>query len=144
MANMTVTIKCPSNIGSLHYCHKQKFSTVLLAVVDADYKFIMIDVGSYGKDSDSTIFQNSVFYKKLIDNQLNVPPPKLLPGMEVPMPHVFLGDGGLKLDFFFMRPFPTDIVIRDHRKANYNRRLCGARRIVQSAFGILAQKWRVL
>lgn len=34
-----VRIKCPSHSGSIYYNYKTIFSLVLLAVVDADYKF---------------------------------------------------------------------------------------------------------
>lgn len=137
-----VYIKCPPNTGTLHFCYKQRFSIVLLAVVDPDYKFILIDVGSYGKESDSTVFQRTSFYQKLVNNQLNIPGPKPLPGREKPVPHVFIGDGGFKLEKFLMRPFPTNVTVHDERKKIYNTRLSSARRIVESTFGILAQKWR--
>lgn len=48
----------PTGTGSQHYNYKIFFSIVLLAVVDSDYKFIYVDVGSFRKDSDSTIFKN--------------------------------------------------------------------------------------
>lgn len=137
-----VYIKCPPNSGTLHFCYKHRFSIVLLAIVDPDYKFITIDIGSYGKDSDSTIFQRSSFYQKLVENQLNIPGPKTLPGREHQTPHVFIGDGGFKLETFLMRPFPNDVAIHDERKLKYNKRLSSARRIVESSFGILVQKWR--
>lgn len=137
-----IYIKCPPNTGTLHFCYKQKFSIVLLAIVDPNYKFIFIDVGSYGKESDSTIFQTSSFYHKLVNNQLNIPGPKPLPGRHQPVPHVFIGDGGFKLETFLMRPFPIDVTIHDERKQKFNKRLSSARRIVESTFGILAQKWR--
>lgn len=42
-----------------------------------------------------------------------------------------------------MRPYPYRQSRVDIRKDNYNKRLCQARRIVENAFGILAQKWRI-
>lgn len=44
-----------------------------MAVVDSDYRFIAVDVGAYGKDSDSNIFNNWGFGKKLKQNTLNLP-----------------------------------------------------------------------
>lgn len=49
-------------------CHPKRtkaFSTVLLALVGADWRFIAIDVGAYGKDSDGGIFNNSNLGKSL-------------------------------------------------------------------------------
>ncbi|XP_029348277.1 uncharacterized protein LOC115034900 [Acyrthosiphon pisum] len=47
-----IRIKCPKKSGSMFFNYKQFYSIVLMAVADANYKFIMTDVGSYGKDSD--------------------------------------------------------------------------------------------
>lgn len=60
----------PHNSGSVCYNYKHFFSIILLAFCDADYKFVYIDVGAYGKDSDSTIFTYSTFYQKLMNNDL--------------------------------------------------------------------------
>jgi len=35
------------------------FSVVLMAVADTNYRFVYVDIGSYGKDCDSTIFERS-------------------------------------------------------------------------------------
>jgi hypothetical protein len=43
----------PDGSGSECFNYKFFFSTVLIALVDADYKFIAIQVGAYGSSSDS-------------------------------------------------------------------------------------------
>lgn len=48
-----VRIQCPPNSGSLYFNYKGFFSVVVLAVVDADYKYIVVDVGSFGRESDA-------------------------------------------------------------------------------------------
>ena len=59
---------------------KKKHSIVLLAVVDADYNFVVVDVGAYGRQSDASIFSNSSFGKMLKEEQLPLPESKPLPG----------------------------------------------------------------
>jgi hypothetical protein len=47
-----VSIQAPPNSGTSFFNLKGKYSTVLLGLVDAEYKFICIDTGSYGKECD--------------------------------------------------------------------------------------------
>jgi hypothetical protein len=46
-----ITIQAPSNGGSLYFNYRKTFSFVLLALVDAQYNFIAVDVGAHGKHS---------------------------------------------------------------------------------------------
>ena len=61
-----------------NYC-----SIVLLAIVDPYYKFMVVDIGSYGRHSDSGIFKNSAFYREYIDGKTILPPIPLL-GTNIP------------------------------------------------------------
>jgi hypothetical protein len=60
-----IRIFCPSKTGSLFYNYKDFFSTVLLAFVDTNYKFIVVRIGSFGKEGDSGILERSVVVKAL-------------------------------------------------------------------------------
>ena len=66
----------PDDSGSLFFNCMNFFSTVLMALVDADYRFISIDVGVYVASNDCNIFKNSNFCKKLEGNHLNIPGPR--------------------------------------------------------------------
>lgn len=50
-----VRIKCPPNSTSVFFNYKDFFSVVLLAIVDASYRFIGVDVGSFGREGDAGI-----------------------------------------------------------------------------------------
>lgn len=78
-----------------------------MAVVDADYSFISIDVGAYSKEGDSTIFKNCLFGKKLHSEQLNLPAPVVLPNTDsFPQPFVVIGDEAFGLQKNLLRPYP--------------------------------------
>ncbi|GBP95957.1 hypothetical protein EVAR_12656_1 [Eumeta japonica] len=81
----------PSDSGSLYYNYKNYFSIVLLAVCDADYKFTYIDVGAYGKCSDSSIYKKSILYQKLVNKDIQIPEKRLITNNGVPMPYVIVG-----------------------------------------------------
>jgi hypothetical protein len=53
-----VAIQKPQKTGSLYYNYKGFFSIVMLAIVDYNYKFLWVDVGSNGAASDSQIFNS--------------------------------------------------------------------------------------
>ncbi len=44
--------------GSYYFNYKNFHSIVLMALVDGDYKFIWVDVGSNGPSSDAQIFED--------------------------------------------------------------------------------------
>lgn len=70
-----INIQCPINAGSNFYNYKGCHSVVLLAIVDADYKFITIDIGAYGRNSDGGIFSTSEMGKRFQNATFNVPGP---------------------------------------------------------------------
>ena len=52
---------------------------MLLAVVDADYKFLYVDIGCNGRVSDGGVFKNSALYAALDNKSLSIPSPKPIP-----------------------------------------------------------------
>ena len=89
-----VVMKAPSKTGSLYFNYKGTFSMVLLALVDASYKFIYIDIGSYGRNSDGGVFSHSNLGKALCEGQLKLPQDRPIEGAEDlgPLPYVIVGD----------------------------------------------------
>nr|CAI5818962.1 unnamed protein product [Callosobruchus analis] len=118
--------------GSLFHNYKNYFSVVLLAIADSNYAFIYIDVGAFGKDSDSAIFEKSDFYRKIENNDLHLPKEKPLPGTEMPnIPLMFIGDEAFSLSKHVMRPFSGKLLSEKKRIFNY--RLSRARRNVEKS-----------
>lgn len=68
-----ISIKCPPHSGSQYFNYKHFYSVVLLAVFDANKKFIIIDIGSMSRFSDGGIFSDSAFGRRLQNNELNLP-----------------------------------------------------------------------
>lgn len=114
-----VTLKCPPNSGSVYYNYKGPFSLLLLACVDPQYKFTMVDIGAYGSQGDPGTFSASQFGRAILTESLPVPPPLPLPGTNLVWPHFFIGDEAFQLRRNFMRPFPKAKLNDGRRIFNY-------------------------
>ena len=139
-----ISVNKPPESGTLFHNYKGYFSIVLLALVDANYKFIAVNIGEYGANTDSNVFRNSTWGEKFINNQLDMPGPKKLPDLhdEGPLPHVIIGDEAFPCLHNLLRPYPRyDNKTLPKPEAIFNYRLCRARMPVECAFGILAQRF---
>jgi len=131
----------PAHSGSLFFNYKNYFSVLLLAVCDSNYKFLYIDVGSFGRESDPTVLSCSNFGRKLEEGSLNVPPFEKLSESSMALPYVFIGDEAFGISTNLMRAYAGRNLSVSKRIFNY--RLCRARRYVECSFGILSNKWRI-
>lgn len=136
-----ILLKAPNNSGSFYFNYKNNFSIVLLALVDADYKFLYIDIGKNGRVSDGGVFRESSLSNALETNSLNLPSPTSLPGDVTQIPYVIVADDAFPLKPYLMKPYGQRSMTMKQRIFNY--RLSRARRIVENAFGILANRFRV-
>jgi hypothetical protein len=130
------------NSGSYFMNYKGFFSIVLMALVDADYKFINVNVGAAGRESDGGVFQNTSICRGLEDNSCNVPDPTPLTGSTIPIPYVIVADDAFPLKTNLMKPYSSRNLT--HEKQVFNYRLSRCRRISENAFGIMAGRFRVL
>lgn len=128
----------PHNSGSNFYNYKGWFSIVLLALVDYNYKFIYVGIGCQGRISDGGVYPNCSFFEALVQNKLNLPPPKPLPQSEdlqwnensddnLSVPYVVVGDNAFSLSTHCMKPYPNRSQEEEKRVFNY--RLPRVRRI---------------
>ena len=137
-----VACRRPRNSGSLYYNYKGFYSVLLMGLVDADYNFLWIDVGGQGHMSDAQIFNESELKECLEDGSINLPQADPLPHDDTNMPYFFLGDDAFGLRTYMMKPYSQRKMTNEQRIYNY--RISRGRRVVENAFGILAQRWQVL
>ncbi|XP_039297262.1 uncharacterized protein LOC120354335 [Nilaparvata lugens] len=139
-----VQLRAPWNSGTEYYNYKHFFSIVLFALVDANYNFLYVNVGSPGRFSDGGVFKNTELYRKLENRTLNIPSPKPLQiPYRIEVPYFILGDQAFELNDYTMTPFRgTPHAGSIERIFNY--RLSRARRVVENTFGVVSSKFEVL
>ena len=103
---------------------------------------VIVDIGDYGRQCDSCVFNNSNFGKALNENSLGIIDSDFLPGTTVSSRVCFIGDEAFPLQENLQCPFPGKGLSEGLRIYNY--RLSRAPRIVENAFGILSARWRFL
>ncbi|XP_043484646.1 uncharacterized protein LOC122512700 isoform X2 [Leptopilina heterotoma] len=139
-----IVMQAQPHSGSTNFNYKKQHSLNLLAVCDAYYKFIIVDIGGRGRESDGGVLQKSNFGKQLFNKQLKIPhPSKLYPGGPM-LPYFCVADEAFPLHVNIMRPFPgrsTGRMPNEQRIFNY--RLSRARRTIENTFGIMASQWRI-
>ncbi|XP_066259612.1 uncharacterized protein [Euwallacea similis] len=104
-----IRIFCLGRSGLLYFNYKDFFSIVLLAFVDINYKFLTIDVSSYGKKDDI-----------------------------ITVPFVIVGDGAFRLSKYVMKPYTRSAALIDVNKFIFKYRLSRARRVAENAFALLS------
>jgi len=79
--------------GSLHFNYKGFHSIVLLALVDADYKFLYVDIGDSGAGSGRGVFGETDLKEPFEDGSIIcMPEQDPLPNDDKPMPYFIVGD----------------------------------------------------
>lgn len=138
-----IRINCPPGSGSYFYNYKMFYSIILMAVVNAQYEFIFVDVGAEGKASDGGVWKKTSLFEYLSDelNPLNVPEPSPIPGIRDAMPYFFVADDAFALTPNLMKPYSMQGISKRNRIYNY--RLSRSRMVVENAFGILSTKFRI-
>ena len=113
-----------------------------MAIVNAEYQFVYIDVGINGRISDGGVLQNTTFFERLENSALHIPSSESVTGSSRNLPYVFVADDAFPLRTDMIKPFrQADLISKDRKVLNY--RVSRARRTVENAFGILASRFRI-
>ncbi|KAL1468350.1 hypothetical protein MTO96_041533 [Rhipicephalus appendiculatus] len=99
-----VNVECPANSGSRDRNYKGSFSKSVMAISDANYSFLYVEVGHHGSESDGGIFARSELQLMVADGTLGVPPDTSL-GTIGDVPYFFVGDEAFPLKTYMMRPY---------------------------------------
>lgn len=137
-----VVMVAPPNSGSVYYNYKGTHSIVLMGIADTDYKLIYVDVGRNGRFSDGGVFNRCSFANAMNTNKLNFTEPNALPGRELKVPYVLVGDDAFAMRPNLLKPYSQRGLTMVQRIYNY--RLSRARRIIENVFGIMSARFRVL
>ena len=102
-----------------------------MALVDANYKFLWIDVGSDGSTNDASIYHVSELKEDLEspNNMFNIPEEKSIPGDDVPISNFIVGDNAFGINKSLINPF--SIRNMEHHERIFNYRLYRSRRVVE-------------
>ncbi|XP_046577056.1 uncharacterized protein LOC124284972 [Haliotis rubra] len=116
-----IKIRAPALSGSDYWCDdKSCYAIVLLALVDYNYKFLWVDTGGLGHQSDAHIFSAFHLKDRLETGTLGLPPPETIE-------QAAAGAGGQQRRTFVMKPWSKKYMTKE--ELNYR---------------IMANRWRRL
>ncbi|XP_047477243.1 protein ALP1-like [Penaeus chinensis] len=124
------------------YCeYKGYHGIIMVALVDANYKFLYVAAEAQGQANAAGFWDHCKLKEYLDKNMLHFPPAAALPSVKEEVPYVILGDDAFPLEDYLMKPYPGQNLSVDKKIFNY--RLSCARRVSENAFRILSGKFRV-
>ena len=100
-----VPIKCPpGGAESMKQYHNFKnfYSIILLALVDAKYRFIWASSGAPGNTHDSTLFQSTNLWSHIVKGELLN---HAYMENDIAIPPVILGDGAFPMRTWLLKPY---------------------------------------
>ena len=138
-----LSINCPpggQEAQKEYHNFKNFYSVVLMAIVDAKCRFIWANVGCPGNSHDSIILQSSQIWQEITSGNAVPEMAKKIGTLEVPP--LIVGDSAFPFSVYLMKPFADGEPSEKQKYFNY--RLSKSRMVVESAFGQLKSRWRVL
>lgn len=141
-----IRMRKPRGGGSWYYNYKGFHSIILLALADADYKFLWVDVGAEGRAGDAGVYNESELKQAITSNTIGFPDPGPLPRdtMRTPVPYVIVADDAFAISKNLIKPYRFTRRQTTWEEDVFNYRLSRARRIIENVFGILTHRFRCL
>ena len=129
-----IAMKKPKKSGSDYYNYKGFFSLVLLALINAEYRFLWVDCGSSGSCSDAQIFSRSDLREKIKDGSLGLLVPESLWEGAPDLHYFLLGDNTFMP--WMVKPYRRQLT-KEERIANF--RISRDRRVVEKRLWNLSE-----
>ena len=120
----------------MYYNYKHFFSIILVAICDANCRFILATLGSSGRDHDSYVWDNSDLAKLMEEGAANIP--EATGGID----YHLVSDDAFKLSKHVTKGYPGIDLSLGQRVFNY--RMKRARIPIEMSFGYMANKFRLL
>lgn len=136
-----VAMRKPVGGGSLYFNYKKFHSIILMALADAHYRFLYVDIGAEGGAGDAGTWWRCSLHNAIENGRIRFPAAETIPNDDNPIPYHIVADDAFALKTWLMKPFSH--LTQIHHERVYSYRLSRARRVVENAFGILQMRWRV-
>ena len=81
-----------------------------MAVCDAKYNFILVDIRDTGRQNDDSVYANNLLVYAIENGLFNIPQTSKLPQSEGILPYIFTGDDAFGLKNHVMKPYLFHLV----------------------------------
>ena len=121
-----------------YHNYKNFYSSVLLALVDAQYRFIWESIGDPRNTHDSTLLQSTNLWSRVIEGKI-FPATTLYENLHIPP--IILGDGAFLMRKWLAKPNGDGVSTEEecYLKCKSSRSWM----VIKGAFGRLEGRWRV-
>ena len=135
-------MQVPHSSSLEYFKYKKAHSIILLAICNARYDFLLVDIGDSGRQSNGSVYNNSHLGHAIENNLVDIPKPvKINRDMSKLYPFVFVADDAFDLKPHMMKPYPNENLQIEQRIFNY--RLLRARGVIENTFGIATSRFSV-
>lgn len=90
-----------------------------MAVVNANYEFVMVDIGVNGRISDRGVINSTKFANMPNNNLLNLSQHVCLPTTNRKLPYIFVADDAFSMYENLLKPYVRFDLRNDQRIFNY-------------------------